>query len=141
MIVRWILIGGWSATLIVSTFYRDPTEWYELRSVYVSDTKYGTSPKMKVDRTIKKPFIGEWTVKVNQVIGEQVVEKCPAVGVTRYMPENSLPHDLDLDWWTFPTVCNLKPGRYEVDTQVAIRVHGLFQMYQSAKSNQFQVKP
>ena len=41
---------------------------------------------------------------------------CIGSGEADYRPESKLPAHLNLDWWTFPTVCRLTPGKYFVQT-------------------------
>ncbi len=99
--------------------------WFEVRSVYILDTVEGTSPAMDLDRVIRRPFNGRWIVTVmRKGPGGAFYTHCTASGTHDYRPENALPPDLDLDWWTWPRVCGLTPGIYRVHAAWFLRIDG-----------------
>jgi len=94
--------------------------WLRVDRIHVFDTTEGTSPKMVVSREISRAFRAEWVVTIKKAKneGEDSVyyRECSSFGEGDYRPETILPPNLDLDWWTIPIKCNLKPGVYILDT-------------------------
>jgi hypothetical protein len=94
------------------------SHWLEVTGLHVHDTAAGTSPKMRVDRVIHRPFQADWIVTVMREnwSGNGFSTFCTARGGNDYRPGAQLPDTLDLDWWTWPVRCDLPPGRYRVKT-------------------------
>lgn len=91
--------------------------WMEVKSVKVSDTYTGVSPAMAVDRTIKRSFTASWVAEVHSRQQDgSFATVCTGSGTNEYKPEDSLPLNIDLDWWTFPEKCKLTEGVYQVLT-------------------------
>lgn len=99
--------------------------FYELRSVTVSDTVAGVSPKMVVDRTIKRDFRGRFEIEIMRVDGSEFIAwwECGAHGSDWrvYRKGASIPAGMDLDWWMgIPpnAPCPLRPGRYKIVSMI-----------------------
>lgn len=93
--------------------------WLEVRSVYVAPDL-----SMVVDRTIKRPFRGEWTASVRKWDGGWI-SVCTATGSSPYKPDAKLPAKLDLSWWTDGGCNTLQPGKYMLTTAWTITGLGL----------------
>jgi hypothetical protein len=102
--------------------------YYQLRSVTVKDAYEGNSPRMIVDRTIRRQFRGRYEIQILRAEGGEYVAFW-ACGEHKsswqtYRPEARLPEDLDLDWWMgIPPnrECELPPGQYRVVTTIFAR--------------------
>lgn len=136
-----IIVGGWVAVIIASSFYGDPDDWLVVRKVNISDATEGQSPRMDVDRVIRQRFRGTWLADVSRREGAGYVAVCSGSGQSNYVPGDQLPVNLDLDWWTYPVRCHLPPGCYEVDTVWTIRPPSVPPMEVRAVSNEFCIKP
>lgn len=138
----WLFIViGWVAVVVASSFYSNPADWMEVRRVHVFDALEGQAPRMEVERRIKRPFRGTWLAEVSRVGPMGVSAVCSAAGQNFYEPSDQLPVNLDLDWWTYPTRCNLPPGEYIVDTVWTIRPASVRPMEIAISSNRFFIKP
>lgn len=116
--------------------------WFEVRSVHIHDTVAGVSPRMDLDRVIRRPFSARWIVTVMRERPEGgFFTHCSAAGVHDYRPENVLPPDLDLDWWTWPRVCELRPARYRVHAAWYLQIDGWPPKTVRTQSNVFEVRP
>ena len=117
--------------------------WFVVARVHVSDSIVGEAPKMIVARDIVRPFRGHWVATVKKAQNETekspFYAECTGEGDRDYRPETVLPIDLDLDWWTDPRKCNLKPGSYIVDTSWIFHVM-FFERTVRAVSNVFVIK-
>ncbi len=113
--------------------------WYEVRSVQVLDTQEGVSPRMIVDRTIRMPVDMDWSVVVYRVTDDGYLSECRSTGHNEYDPSATLPPALDLDWWTFPVECKLKPGNFVVRTLWTLNLFGFLRKPIRAVSNVFTV--
>jgi hypothetical protein len=138
----WRLIAlGWGCLLVFVMAYpvfaalAPASNWMEVRRIHVADASLNEWPKMDVDRTIRKPFSGEWTVRLDVHTGEGFTFYCEARGQTHYKPEAVLPPDLDLEWWTLGEFvrnyhartqipCAILPGTYRIITEWIIRADG-----------------
>lgn len=106
--------------------------WIDMRSVHVDDAPYGTAPKMKEDRTIKRKFAASYDVetevkRMTKPIGYTMLCKASG-GPFDYAPDNVPPESLDLAWWvgnackegsSFTTIIDMKLlpiGTYRVET-------------------------
>lgn len=119
--------------------------WFEVRNVRVADTVAGATPLMAIDREIRRPFEGEWTVTVlrKRQDGEGFFSFCTAKGAADYHPSNRLPQgpDLTLDWWIWPTKCPLPPGLYKIRTHWLITARYFPTKEVWNDSNEFRVFP
>ncbi len=117
------------------------SHWFEVRSVHVFDTFEGFPPKMAVDRTIHRPFQGDWIATVmRQESGGRFTTYCPAPGSSDYRPTASLPENLDLNWWTWPRKCDLPPGVYRINTLWVLNLPEDATKYVRVTSNEFKVR-
>jgi len=111
-----LIIVGW-ATLLGLVF-APPSLWFEVRSIHVDDSTVGTTPKMRVDRSIYRtvPMTAYVTVAKKWPSGFAIY--CPIKERTQvYKQDAVLPDDLDLDWYTFGDECakKLPAGKYRLD--------------------------
>lgn len=93
--------------------------WFDVRSVHV-----GHDLTMVVDRTIKRPFRGEWLASVRRWEGGWVLA-CVAKGSSYYKQDAKLPAKLDLAWWTDGGCKTLPAGKYMLTTAWTITGLGL----------------
>ena len=133
-------IMGWCilALLIGSGNLLPATTWFEVRRVAVQDTIVGASPRMYVDRIIRRPFRSRWFVEIERKAGDRYVLWCHNNGVSNYEIDNDLPEPLTLLWW-LEAECKLPPGVYRVDTFWRWEVFGGFERSIRQISNDFKV--
>lgn len=114
----WRLVVFVGLVLAVVTYLTMPPAWwwFEVRSVYVHDAVEGSTPLLEVDRTIHREFRGRWIATVMREGPDGFHVFCTARGANDYSPDARLPQPLDLNWWTWPTVCILPAGRYQLRT-------------------------
>lgn len=119
-----IILSGWALLLFMAIISDrvPPSVWLDVRSIEVQDATVGASPKMRVDRIIKSDFVATWLVEVEKDIGPGFAVYCSARGESAYRTDAALPTPLTLDWWTYPSKCNLPAGRYRVETVWLINV-------------------
>ena len=119
------------------------SHWLEVRSVSAGPARMGEHVPMVVDREIKRPFHGKWTVIVRQWENEGWVEACSASGYSQYRAGNDLPAKLTLAWWTGGKCTYLFPGRYVISTtwQIEPTTSFLPPKRVSAEGNIFEVTP
>lgn len=117
--------------------------WFEVISVRAGPSKAGHVVPMLVDRTIHRPFLGEWTVSVKRFVSVGWVNHCTASGRAHYEKGAELPTDLDLNWWTNGACQTLPEGRYAIETTWHIQptFAVLPERRVNAKSNIFEVSP
>lgn len=138
----WRLIAlGWGCLFMFVLAYpvfaalTPASNWMEVKRIHVSDAQIGTWPKMEVERTIRKQFSGDWTVRLDVKTGEGFTFYCESRGQTRYLPDAELPPDLDLEWWSLGEFvrnhyakthipCVILPGTYRLITEWIIRADG-----------------
>jgi hypothetical protein len=107
--------------VLVTCLTMPPTWWwFEVRSVFVHDAVEGSTPLLVVDRTIHREFRGRWIATVMREGEGGFYTFCTARGENDYSPDARLPQPVDLNWWTWPTVCILPAGRYQLRTLWAI---------------------
>lgn len=120
---------------------RPASDFMVVRSVHVEGTNIGVAPQMRVDREIRRGFIGNWVADVERFRNGRFVLVCSAAGHGNYSPDNDLPDDLDLDWWTYPTKCTpTVPGQYRVSTRWRIEPPSGAVKEVEADSNVFEVR-
>lgn len=135
--IVWLWVGVFSWALIINTL--PSSIWLEVHRVQVDDTTHLESPRMEVVRRIKTPFKARWTVTVMREGARGYYTFCTAHGFNDYRPENELPDDMRLDWWTWPTQCRLPEGRYYVNTLWVLEIPGFPEKEVRSRSNVFQV--
>ena len=128
---------------ILSTyrFLVTPDRWLVVNEVYVFDTVVGKSPRMRVSRDIKTDFRADWIAEVHRRGSSGFHVVCTARGGNDYRVDNALPDNLDLDWWTYPTQCDLPPGDYQVETLWIIHPEGYPEKLVRSLTNVFTVRP
>lgn len=132
----------------VTPWFVPMSHYYELRSVTIADTEVGVSPKVIVDRVIKRDFRGRFEVEISRAEGSEFVAwwECGAHGSDWrwYRDEASLPAGLDLDWWMgIPPnrACTFPPGTYKVSTTVYAKGPFGAELSTTTESNVFKVEP
>jgi hypothetical protein len=85
----------WAASVLPPSSF-----WFVARSMVVPDSVVGSDTVLLVDREIRRPVYGDWTVTVRKRAGDGWVLHCVATGGGDYSPLASLPDPLTLDWWT-----------------------------------------
>lgn len=117
-----VLVLAGAGSFAIGTYYwsSEPSaaHWFEASNMHIADTSVGISPSLSVDRIIKKDFRGTWLVAVESYSNNRdtYYVYCTATGTIEYRPGRVLPDDINLDWWTWPTKCDLKEGSYQVTT-------------------------
>jgi hypothetical protein len=116
--------------------------WLNVTKVYVADAVVGQAPVMDVVRSINHPFKGSWVAEVQkkQPSGD-FSAFCTGTGINVYTPQDNLPDAIDLDWWTYPTRCELTPGKYRVETFWIINPANYPTKETSRRSNVFEIAP
>lgn len=117
------------------------TDWLRVDTLHVYDAWEGEAPYMHVDRTILRPFRGEWHATIRVVSDGTNSFACMAEGRAAYAIDARLPPNLTLDWWTWPEKCRPPPGRYRFDTTWTIRAPGYPEKEMTVRSNVFEVHP
>ena len=128
LIASWTF--GWVALLAVAIWWAAsvlPTSrwWFEATTMLIPDTPSGEPIIMVVDREIKRPVYGSWTVTVREQGEGGWALQCVASGSGDYHPNAILPDPLTLDWWTDGQCDTLGPGTYFVTTTWAFRPRGV----------------
>lgn len=125
-------VFGWGPTLTVFmafsaylAVYSWPSSWwFEARSTVVFDSRVDEQIQLVVDRSIYRPFIGEWSVLVRRVDESGTTIQCQASGSGNYRVDSDFPSPLTLDWWTAGKCVHLPAGKYIMTT--VWRIPGLF---------------
>ena len=122
----WRIVTGWKVTLVsflaVASWWAlqvFPTAsfYFTANHMMVPDSPQGADVVLFVDREIKRPVYGRWTVTVRRYEGEGWSLACPpARGSSDYFPQASLPDPLTLAWWTDGQCEISDPGRYFITT-------------------------
>lgn len=124
LLLAWAVLFAWSERWQ----FHPPRYWLVVRSIEVHDAERGACPRMSVDRAVRHPFQGQWTVNIQRPTSDGWTTLPPIYrDVYPYDPDTALPEDLDLKWWVADprpdaeaAVCNLPPGRYRLRTTWAI---------------------
>lgn len=143
IIAAAVILAGWLVYLSVWPQLAPASHWFRIDRVEVSDGLAKEPPAMIVERQIRRPFRGNWIVSVmrQNEIGGGFYTYCRAVGQNDYRPENILPENLTLDWWTWPQKCPLEPGIYYVNTLWTIEAPGCPPKEVRTTSNVFTMSP
>lgn len=112
-----IVIAAWM--LVFGVSFQDHLKpagwWMTVSKVHVYDSVVGKSPRMDVDRLIRRPFTARWRAEIEKLEPNGFSYTCQGSSVNNYGPATQLPADLDLAWW-LEKDCFLTPGQYRVDT-------------------------
>lgn len=114
-----LLTLSWAVVLLAFAFasFVPPSNWLDVESVVIDNTKAGAPIIMHVDRTIHQDFAGNWLVEVERLGAHGgFYMYCSSTGQAAYRTDAEYPSPLTLDWWTYPTKCALPPGKYRVET-------------------------
>jgi len=122
LILALALHYGWSQWNVYARQHEPVGNFFVVNSVNVSDTKYGYDPPVVYDRTIKRPFTGEWTAEINNA--ETGVTACRGFGRSDYQPKDVLPDATVTLSWFVSAKCNLFPGHYVVETVWRVQPEG-----------------
>lgn len=112
VVIAAILVLVTGVRAVFPTWY-----WFEPRSMHVAAAVAGQPVAMAVDRIIRRPFTGQWSVTVRRATpsaGWEIV--CAASGGGDYRPDAVFPDPLTLDWWTAGACDTLPPGQMQVST-------------------------
>ena len=92
--------------------------WFEVDRVEVLAAVEGQPVPMEYSRDIKRPFVGDWRVKVWRAEGDEWLPVC-ATPVTRetYEPGTKLPDPVTLEWFAYtdPDCYRLEAGDYQME--------------------------
>ncbi len=136
-----IIVGLWALTLLTSSFYRHPNDWFDVSQVHVSDTVEGQQPEVRYSRGIKKKFRGTWLVEVNEVTSGGLKAICSAQGSNYYEPGNYKPSTISLQSLMGGKSCTMQPAEYVIDIVWTVRPAGSPLMEIVRTSNTFEVLP
>jgi hypothetical protein len=115
--------------------------WYDVKEIRVGSSTFGEPIPLVVDRQIKRPFYGEWSITIRQWDGGGWPVWCNAQGVSNYQAGAKLPKDLSLQWWTAGQCYPVPIGRYKVTTTWRIMSSPLLPTkVVSMESNIFEVR-
>ncbi|KKJ75459.1 hypothetical protein WH95_18645 [Kiloniella litopenaei] len=118
------------------------SHWMEVQSVVVSDAKAGKAPLLSVERSIHKKFTATWVAEIHKKQPSGVfATTCFQDGKNVYTPTDKLPDNIDLNWWTYPTVCDLGEGEYRMVTVWVIAPENFPAKRVEIASNIFKVIP
>lgn len=120
----------WIGWVIICALITWPASWwYSLDSVLVTDQYTPTGRRViEIDRTIRRPFTGEWTVEEQIKLSNGLyatIQECH--GTARYRPDKGPIEPATLAWWkgndcTYTGgVDRLIPGSYRICTFVKIK--------------------
>ena len=133
--MRWTiaLVAGWAALYGAANIHHAlPTGWwFEPGNIMIEDARVGECPNMIFDRAINRPFYGEWTVTVmRRTSTGGYATWLTYSGANDYRPDNSLPSDLDLCWWTWTPQLGVPPQDWVVPLPSgSYRVNTLWRVY------------
>ena len=135
----WVFVAIMLGPQFVKQFEASEN-WFQVASIVIPDTRRGSPVTMTVNRVIRQPFVADWVVTVRELRPEGPVIACTASGTSAYKTEAAFPTPLTLDWWTFPIRCDLRPGKYALDTVWRIDVGSSVTKTVTAASNAFEVR-
>lgn len=124
--IGWLVPFGWLVAIPIVIFW-PASWWYSLDAVVVTDQYTATGQRIiDIDRTIRRPFLGNWTVEEQIKLSNGLyatVQECH--GVARYRTDKAPPEPITLDWWkgtacTYTSGSSLIPGVYRLCTFVKI---------------------
>lgn len=118
--------------------------WFDVRSVQINSVQSGEVPRVRVARSIRRPFTANWIVTVRRSEDNGFETFCSREGRSDYRPFSELPAHTDLNWWlgippNDPCPAMI-PGRYLVTFAWQIEVEGISPRVVRFDSNIFEVK-
>ena len=128
--MRWtaFIVAAWSILFAVSAIHASlpASWWFDAGEIQIEPRNDGTCPPMAFDRTIERPFYGEWVVTIlRETSSGGFATYRTFQGANDYQPDVALPDDLNLCWWVWSISLGvpfqsfrleLSPGRYRVTT-------------------------
>lgn len=139
-----VLIWAWIATLSYSGIrYNLPASWwFQPGPIIISDAAMNECPALSFDRDINRPFHAEWVVTImRQRPGGGFSTYKTFRGENDYRPENNLPDDPELCWWSWVDELNLPAGKYRVHTLWVLNLTHGGERQVRRSSNVFQITP
>lgn len=139
--IMLLLMVAWLGIFAAVSWW--PTSWWiEVKTVQVGPAQVSRPVPMAVDRTVKRQFTASWYVTVRKWTERGWVAYCVSNGVNTYHPENVLPAELTLGWWTDGRCATLPAGRFAVDTTWVVHGYGPLPARETHNvSNIFEVTP
>lgn len=122
----YFLIFVW-ALIVPAYLFWPASYWYELEQVRVTDSYTALSERIvDVDRSIHRPFYGQWRVEeqLRTPKGWVTIQICE--GDAEYRPDKALPEPVTLNWWKGDNCrfeapfTELKRGEYRLLTTVDV---------------------
>jgi hypothetical protein len=138
---RWTLVLAvlW-LTIFIGREVWPTSYWYTIREVYVEDAKSGEPLKMRVDRVIKRPILGDWSFTIRKIEPQGMVIVCQADGRGNYQPDAQLPDKLTSEWWSNGKCTAVNdPGLYTTNTSFLFHPPLFPDKQASMNSNVFEV--
>lgn len=132
ILVMWAVLGSFAVyrASLPASYWFDVQQTSVRYDPAVTDGCY----PMEVDRDINRPFFGEWVVTIMRKNDKSgFYTYITFQGSIDYRPENKLPDNLNLCWWTWSkelgvTLENhsisLPPGIYRIHTLWKLEVDG-----------------
>lgn len=121
------IVAAWLGIVGISLW--PASWWYTLQSVLVTDEYTSTGARIiEVDRTIRRPFFGRWTVEEQLRRPDgfyTTVQECR--GYARYRTDKAPPDPATLSWWKGSRCAYvggfdaLPSGTYRLCTFVTVR--------------------
>lgn len=100
----------------------------------------GAEIELAWDRTIHRPFVGEWSLRVMKRSGAYFYNFCEASGEGPYQAGTSGPQVATIGWFSGGRCPTLPPGDYQI--LIALEARGWpFPATLHAQSNTFTVRP
>jgi hypothetical protein len=124
-----------------------PTRWWiEVRGVVVEDGQVGGELRVIPDRTIHRPFRGEWVAYVRKAEPTGFTAFCRRSSPEPFIydPGNQVPPDSDMSWWLEipPNAdCPWQPGQYRMTTEWRVHLWFGVTLRTSVESNVFTIHP
>lgn len=89
--------------------------WFTVDLFDVQDTIKGQPIIVDYERTINRPYVADWRIRVRRDTGDGFVQVCSSDTHRQdYDPDNRLPEPVTLEWLAFtdPYCYDLPPGDY-----------------------------
>lgn len=139
----WFLLSMAGLILVPALFLWPASFWLDVDSIKAGPATAWNTVPVVLDRTIKRPFYGQWDVSVKEVTLVGLVPVCIARGATSYNPDTSLPPTPTMRWLTDGACQTLPSGTYLIDVTWRIRpsVSWLPEKQVTRRSNIFEVSP
>lgn len=120
----------------------EPAEtWLYIRNVAVPDHIEGENPVITYDRDIRRNVRASWVAEVHSVTPEGLFLTCTGNGTNSYKVNERLPEaGVSLEWFMGKN-CDLKAGRYIIETEWFLHIDGYPEKVTSFVSNPFSVLP